>query len=213
MFSFRDETSSHLLASPSSSSWSLGERERQSIPGEAGGGVAGEKESRARQRGRESERAERRRRRGGRVAPHILLISVSIVVSVGTPSLRARGAAKGGEGPSIILSSVSLTSHSLSSSSSSSYPLLLAPVVSDLSRSLHRRSLKTLATMTSFPLKREGRCSNKSSRALLRQFRNFDDKGTQTICYIELPMTEIGDFKTNARNRKKIRRANRYCRK
>lgn len=50
----------------------------------------------------------------GRVAPHILLISVSIVVSVGTPSLRARGAAKGGEGPSIILSSVSLTSHSLS---------------------------------------------------------------------------------------------------
>lgn len=143
--------------------------------------MAGEKESRARQRGRESERAERRKR-GGRVAPHILLISVSIVVSVGTPSLRARGAAKGGEGPSIILSSVSLTSHSLSSSSSS-YPLLLAPVVSDLSRSLHRRSLKTLATMTSFPLKREGRYSNKSSRTLLRQFRNFDDESTQIICY------------------------------
>lgn len=119
---------------------------------------------------------------GGRVAPHILLISVSIVVSVGTPSLRARGAAKGGEGPSIILSSVSLTSHSLSSSSSS-YPLLLAPVVSDLSRSLHRRSLKTLATMTSFPSKREGGCSNKSSRTLLRQFRNFDDNSTQIICY------------------------------
>lgn len=53
---------SSSFASPSSSSWSLGERERQSIPGEAGGGEAGEKESRARQRGRESERAERRKR-------------------------------------------------------------------------------------------------------------------------------------------------------
>lgn len=98
---------------------------------------------------------------GGRVAPHILLISVSIVVSVGTPSLRARGATKGGEGPSIILSSVSLTSHfSSSSSSSSSYPLLLAPVVSDLSRSPHRRSLKMFATMTSFPLEREDNIFN-----------------------------------------------------
>lgn len=100
---FRSGTKpSHLLAfaSPSSSSsWSLGERERQSIPGEAGGGEAGEKERepRARQRWRESEREERRKR-GGRVAPHILLISVSIVVSVGTPSLRARGAAKGWRG-------------------------------------------------------------------------------------------------------------------
>lgn len=91
----------------------------------------------------------------GRVAPHILLISVSIVVSVGTPSLRARGAAKGGEGPSIILSSVSLTSHS------SPPPLLHLPTLCSSHRSFsifhvrwHRRSLKTLATMTSFPFKR-----------------------------------------------------------
>jgi len=67
----------------------------------------------------------------GRVAPHILLISVSIVVSVGTPSLRARGAAKGGEGPSIILSSVSLTSHS-------SPPLLLPLCSSHRSFSISR---------------------------------------------------------------------------
>lgn len=77
---------------------------------------------------------------GGRVAPHILLISVSIVVSVGTPSLRARGTAKGGEGPSIILSSVSLTFHSPTLP-----PLTLrSSLVSDLSQPALAFALSTI---------------------------------------------------------------------
>jgi len=104
---------------------------------------------------RESERA-KRRKRGSRVAPHILLISVSIVVSVGTPSLRARGAGWRGTIHHLVLRFAHVPLFSFSSSSSS-YSLLLTLVVPDLSHSLHRRSLKTLAIMASFPLKREKR--------------------------------------------------------
>jgi len=102
---------------------------------------------------RESERA-KRRKRGSRVAPHILLISVSIVVSVGTPSLRARGAGWRGTIHHLVLPFAHVPLFSFSSSSSS-YSLLLTLVVPDLSHSLHRRSL--LAIMASFPLKREKR--------------------------------------------------------
>lgn len=117
-----------------------------------------------------------RGRKDGRGVVGWRLIFCSLASASSSASGRphfARGATKGGEGPSIILSSVSLFS------SSSSFPLLLAPVVSDLAFAAStilenvrdddvvsiETSKKTIYSMT--------------NRDLLYQFRNLDDESTQ----------------------------------
>lgn len=99
--------STSSFASPSSS-WSLGERERQSIPGEAGDGEAGEVESL--HSTRRNEKARGRKDGRGVVGWRLIFCSLASASSSASGRPHFARAAQGGEGPSIILSFLSLTS-------------------------------------------------------------------------------------------------------